>query len=57
MIVIYNCSGSALYYKHVTIVNYASSSLARVVNYDSNIDCHSKNDIYERNMLVAQATL
>jgi hypothetical protein len=57
MIVIYNCSDSALYYKHVTIVNYASSSLARVVNYDSNIDCHSKNDIYERNMLVAQATL
>ncbi len=51
MIVIYNC---ALYYKHDTIVNYASSSLAQVVNYNLVIwSVTLRSVIYERNMLVA----
>jgi hypothetical protein len=33
-IVICNLSNSGLYYKHVMIVNYTFSSLARVVNYN-----------------------
>jgi hypothetical protein len=33
-ITIYDCRDSGLYYKHDMIINYASSSLARVVYYD-----------------------
>jgi hypothetical protein len=40
MIMIYEFSDNSLYYKHVTIVNYASSSIALAISFTS-INAHN----------------